>query len=298
MKSIPKNRTDASSVAVIIVHYGEQSLTERAIESVQKLNPAPGQIYVVNNGPSDWVCQPMSAVRVLDRTENSGYAGAVNAGAAAAKSAGFKFIWILNNDVVVDHSSIAHFVQAYDDEPLVEILGSYVMQGDSCWFGGGRISRRTGRATHNNFGLPLEEMDATGHSPTDWVNGCSMFIPLTSFEKRGWFDEFFFLYKEELEWQLRAPLLRARVIHLPLVDHQVGATTGSTDGRLGRVFMARNGLILATRQVGVHRAMWLSTWVWDFVCRPTLLLRWRELRDNMTGAASARTDPHAVLAKL
>ena len=156
MNSIPNSRTDASSVAVVIVHFGKQSLTQQAIESVQKLDPAPGQIFVVNNGPRDWKFQPMSPIRVLDRTDNSGYAGAVNAGASAAKSAGFRFIWILNNDVVVDPSAISHFVQAYDDDPRIEIFGSYVMQGDSCWFGGGRISRRTGRATHNNFGLPLE----------------------------------------------------------------------------------------------------------------------------------------------
>jgi GT2 family glycosyltransferase len=289
----------ASDVAVAIVHFGKHDVTQRAQESVSKLNPPPGRIYIVNNGPGSWPSNDSdSNVEILNRTDNSGYAGAVNAAARAAISAGFDFVWILNNDVQVDPLALMHFVEAYQQDPEVEILGSYIMQEEMCWFGGGDFSQRTGRASHVGFGQPLDTNKGSGRATTDWINGCSMFIPVTSFYQRGWFDETFFLYKEELEWQLRSTPVRASLIRRPLVIHLVGATTGSSNSRLGRIFMARNGLILATRQRGLRRAGWLGAWFLDYVCRPLLRFRWSALRDHLEGATLVRTEPHEILARL
>jgi GT2 family glycosyltransferase len=292
-------RLSAADVAVVIVHFGEREVTQRAIESVGLLNPPPGKIYVVNNGPGAWPSEESSPdVEILNRADNSGYAGAVNTGARAAIASGLAFVWVLNNDVEVDPSSLSHFVEAYSQDPNLEILGSYVVAGDVCWFGGGDFAQRTGRASHVGYGLPLDSKQDPGCTTTDWINGCSMFIPVTSFATRGWFDEFFFLYKEELEWQLRLPQVRAGMIRRPLVNHLVGASTGSSDGRLGQVFMSRNGLILALRQRGMRRAGWLSAWIFDFMFRPLLRFRWSVLRDHVEGATLVRVEPHEVLARL
>ena len=291
-------RYTASAIAVVIVHFGDRNVTQCAIESVAKLSPPPGTIYVVNNGPGAWPPDDSPKVEILDRVDNSGYAGAVNTGARAAIAANFDFVWILNNDVEVDSSSLAYFLEAYEEDPAVEILGSYVVAEDLCWFGGGDFSQRTGCASHVGYGLPFDNTKGSGCVATDWINGCSMFIPVQSFAKRGWFDEFFFLYKEELEWQLRYPQVRARIIRRPLVNHLVGASTGSSDSRLGRIFMARNGLILAMRQKGIRRAGWLSAWVFDYVCRPIARFRWSALRDHVEGAMLIRVEPHVVLARL
>lgn len=289
----------ASDVAVVIVHFGRQDVTQRALDSVAALRPAPGRIYVVNNGPGPWhPLHQRPAVEILDRADNAGYAGAVNTGARAAISEGLDFVWILNNDVRVDPLSIAHFMEAYRSEPDVQILGSYIMAENLCWFGGGDFSQRTGRAAHIGYGRTLDEEMGSGCAATEWINGCSMFIPVTSFEQRGWFDESLFLYKEELEWQLRSTPVRAMLIRRPLVDHLVGASTGSSDGRLGRIFMARNGLTLALRQRGLRRAGWLGAWFFDYVCRPLLRFRWTVLRDHLRGATLIRTEPHEVLARL
>lgn len=294
-----KQQFSASDVAVAIVHFGKHEVTQRAIESVAKLDPPPGKIYVINNGPGAWPSEEsIPDVEILDRADNSGYAGAVNTGARATIAAGLDFVWILNNDVEVDSFSLSYFIDAYETEPEVEILGSYVVAEDVCWFGGGEFSQRTGRASHVGYGLPLDDEDGSHCTTTDWINGCSMFIPITSFRQRGWFDEFFFLYKEELEWQLRARPVRAGLIRRPMVNHLVGATTGSSDSHLGRVFMARNGLILATRQRGRRRVRWISAWIIDFVCRPMVRFRWSALRDHLKGARLVRVEPHEVLARL
>jgi GT2 family glycosyltransferase len=294
--SPPFSETD---VAVVIVHFGDHDVTARAQESVSGLNPPPGKIYIVNNGPGSWEpADSSSGVEILDRPDNAGYAGAVNAAARAAIGAGFDFVWILNNDVKVDPLALTYFVEAYRQKPELEIIGSYIMAGDLCWFGGGDFSVRTGRADHIGFGQPLNAALGSGICPTNWINGCSMFIPLTSFQRRGWFDESFFLYKEELEWQVRATAVKAGLIRRPLVLHLVGATTGSSNSRLGQIFMARNGLILASRQRGLRRAGWLGAWFLDFVCRPLLRMRWSVLRDHLEGATLIRTEPHKILARL
>lgn len=289
----------ASDVAVVIVHFGDHDVTARAQKSVSGLNPPPGKIYIVNNGPGSWGSGDSdSNVEILDRSDNSGYAGAVNTAARAAICAGFDFVWILNNDVEVDPLALTHFIQAYQQNPELEIIGSYIMAENLCWFGGGEFSTRTGRADHVGFGQPLDATKGSGTCPTDWINGCSMFIPITSFPTRGWFDESFFLYKEELEWQVRSTPVKAGLIRRPLVQHLVGASTGSSNSRLGQVFMARNGLILASRQRGWRRVGWLGAWVLDFVCRPLLRFRFSVLRDHVEGATLVHTEPHEILARL
>lgn len=289
----------ASTVAVVLVHYGDEEITERAISSILRLTPGPGKVFLVNNGPGAWApARSIPGIKVIDCTENSGYAGAVNRGALTAREEGFQFVWILNNDVLVDPLSIRHFLEAYACDPTVEILGSYVLKGDTCWYGGGTFSSLSGRAGHEHFGELGAELAIAGTTPTDWINGCSMFIPISSFETRGWFDESLFLYKEELEWQTRIPRIKAQLLRQRLVDHEVGATTGSTDGQLGRVFMARNGLILALRQRGFRRLFWTIVWAWDNGFKPLAKRQWSLLRDNMRGASMMHMSPHDILASL
>ena len=90
----------------------------------------------------------------------------------------------------------------------------------------------------------------------------------------------------------------AVLVQEALVDHKVGATTGSTDGRLGRTFMARNGLIMATRRPMLGKLAWLLYWAWQYIVRPLLLGRLDQLRDYVIGALNVGADPAELKERL
>jgi GT2 family glycosyltransferase len=126
----------------------------------------------------------------------------------------------------------------------------------------------------------------------DWVTGCSILIPVQKLVEIGVLDEAYFLYGEELEWQLRARRLadaRSYVVASPLVHHRVGATTGSTQSTLGTTFMARNQLKLLRTQSGGFWPFWLLHWARAYLLRPLKLRRPALVLAALRGLCNMRT---------
>lgn len=272
-------RLDPDQVCAAVIHYGDNpARTLRTVERLRELEPSPGQILVVDNGPS-FLEGTWPTVSTTNLT-NSGFAGGVNQAAVYAQANGFAAVWVLNNDVTIATHALGALASVISEAPDVEIVGSIVTmeEGERIWFGGGDFDSRTGRAGHREHGVPVLGRPFTRRAiATDWVNGCSMLIPTQAFVERGLFDEDLFLYKEELDWQTRSTPVRAMIVDEPLIDHEVGGTTGSTNGVLGRNFMCRNGLILALRRRGMERARWVFAWALDYAARPLAKGRFREL---------------------
>lgn len=283
---------------VYVVHYGDPNPTRSLLGELAQLAPAPAGVFVIDNGPEPW----HGDEPVVGGGQNRGYAGAVNWAFRHAKSKDARAVWILNNDVHVATGALAGLLRALNSGMAPDVVGSLVTTaGVRCWFGGGEFDERTGRATHLRVG---EEMtfhrDASGVDSaireTDWVNGCSMLIPLRSAEERGGFDENYFLYKEELEWQVRSPRAKCSLVETVLVDHLVGASTGSTAGRLGRVYMARNGYLFASAQPQwKRRAAWVACWFIDYFAVPFARGRFAAVRDAWHAWRLRRVPGHKVV---
>lgn len=289
---------ESITFCVAIVHFGDEALTHRAIDSVKSLRPAPELVLIVDNNEPPQSFGNVDGVAIIGRGVNSGYAGAVNQALAETKERGMTFCWVLNNDVELRPNSLEYFRDAAGKYPNAEIFGCYVKSASRTWYAGGHFDPRTGRAWHNDFGKPVEDLPTGGCAETGWINGCSLMLKTSAFERLGGFDEHLFLYKEELEWQVREPSLQRIVVREFLVDHAVGATTGSTNGALGNTFMARNGLILALRQRPIRRLRWMSAWAIDYIVRPLVKLDFQRLRSSLQGARSVGRSPMEVLRKV
>lgn len=287
-------------LAVVVVHYGDTTPTLRTLASIRGLLPQPKSVYVVDNsGNLRKQLIEDGAVEVLGEHPNLGYAGAINLGARVARDSGHEFVWILNNDVSVMPNAQQWWDRAILDYPTADIVGSYVVNQDGrCWFGGGIFDYKRGVPGHLSFGASMAELETGRIVRTDWINGCSMLIPLRAFEVRGEFDEWLYLYKEELEWQIREPKAEAYLVQEPLVRHWVGLSTGSAEGRLGKAFMARNGLILANRQAGLRRWAWRAAWAREFLVVPTARRQRAAVCAALVGARGRHTEPGAFMESL
>ena len=112
-------------------------------------------------------------------------------------------------------------------------------------------------------------------------------------------DEGYFLYAEDLDWQLRArrefPV--AWIARECLVRHKVGRSTGTTDDAMGRVFMSRSFLKLARRHAGARLPLWLARWGLDFVVKPALRGDVRLVGAGLAGVTTQWTPGAEIVAR-
>jgi GT2 family glycosyltransferase len=169
---------------------------------------------------------------------NLGFAGGNNVGIRYALAQNdCDYVWLLNNDTVVEPDSLSTMVQMADADPWLGICGSqlrnYHFPHDVQTMGGRRYSRWSGRTR------PLREIGtpriSTEPGSPDYVEGASMLISRRCLETIGLLRESYFLYCEEIDLVARAQS-RFRFGYAPesIVYHKEGASTGSSHRRANR----------------------------------------------------------------
>jgi GT2 family glycosyltransferase len=198
---------------------------------------------------------------VLIRTgANLGFAGGNNVGlryALARKD--FDYIWILNNDTVVEPLALEAMVKKMLSEPSAGMCGSTLLHYNEP----NRIQARGGGYYLKWIGLPwhmgrhkLVSTPFNIEFVERWMNyveGASILVSCEFLEKIGLFSEMYFLYFEESDWAQRAKGKFA-LAYAPdsIVYHKIGASIGTSSNPrkksiLCDFYAIRNRLIF-TRQ--------------------------------------------------
>jgi GT2 family glycosyltransferase len=163
-------------------------------------------------------------VILIQSGENLGFAGGNNIAVKyALKKNDFKYIWLLNNDTVIEPGALVHLVNRAETEKS-GITGSKLL-----YYSNPEIINGTG-GKHNKW---LGTVTATGmlekdrgqydkaDLQADYVLGASMLVSKEFIDDVGLMAEDYFLYYEEIDWARRAWLKgwknsfewRSRVYH-------------------------------------------------------------------------------------
>ncbi|HLL82910.1 MAG TPA: glycosyltransferase family 2 protein [Longimicrobium sp.] len=166
---------------------------------------------------------------------NRGFAGGCNVGIRFALSRGtHRYVWLLNNDTVVDPDALRALVDAAEADPRAGMIGSTLLFYDEP-----ETVQALGLAAYNEWlALPRhvrtpQGVEAVQGGAGGYVVGASMLVPREFLEDVGLLDESYFYFFEELDWAARA---RGRwgLAHAAAsrVFHKEGATYGgSGEGR-------------------------------------------------------------------
>jgi GT2 family glycosyltransferase len=304
--------TPEIAVACLVVHYGDDAPVRDLVAQLNVQTTPPTHVIVVDNNETSSLTSrnlPPAAfsIRVINTGRNVGFAGGVNCGLAALSGSDITHALILNTDVVLDPRCLERLVDVVGGQAsLVAPVGCVIGQrGRSlAWYAGGRFEPGTGRA-HQGFGDTLDKAVKPGViEEVDWLSGCLMLVPMTWAHSAGPVDERYFLYREELDWQLRARaagLPGPVILREHLLDHVGGGTTGGTDAPYGRAFLARNTILLARSHAGPWLPMWCLVWLRDFVVGPAVRGQWQLISAAVRGlstAGKAGVDANAALRSL
>lgn len=223
--------------------------------------PAPKPLrYVVYNSPEDACNVPAigdTQLVIIRNGRNLGYAGGNNVGIRfATQVLHASYVWILNNDTVVDRHAIPNFIRGFDGRRDVAVLGARLMQYKAPEriqaLGGGSFRPRfaidsqfgRGRDTHASINAPLE---------LEHVVGASMFVRSDAITDVGLLDESYFLYREETDWCLQMRKGGWKLMYCPdgVVWHKEGHSVGFKS-TLHDYYAVRNMLYLIQKHHPEH----------------------------------------------
>jgi GT2 family glycosyltransferase len=173
---------------------------------------------------------------LVDNGANLGFAAGNNVGLRfALNQPDMDYVWILNNDTLVEPDCLRNMVRRLESEPGDAVCGSMIHFFDKPEIiqaiGGNRFNHFTGCAdcSEGRFTHELAKLDiATIESELDYISGCSMLLPREFLETVGLMSEDYFLYYEEIDWFTRAQgRYKICIAKDARLYHREGAAIGS-----------------------------------------------------------------------
>ncbi|MEM6818424.1 MAG: glycosyltransferase family 2 protein [Pseudomonadota bacterium] len=239
------NTLDQSSetVYIVLVNFNNASDTLECISSIQNIAYRKAHILIVDNGSIDhsfqYFCESLNLTSLTEfeglqvgtgllqhnesnnwisataiaSEENLGFTGGNNLAIRfALLQRDCKFIWLLNNDTVVDKDSLTSLVSEHNatiganDKPVLvgSVILDYRDRNTIQAVGGGRVGKLTGKISHPLRGQSIEAVKRfTDKEMPDYISGCSVLISSKNLRTLGPLNNSYFLYWEDTEWSFR-----------------------------------------------------------------------------------------------
>ncbi|HUF37319.1 MAG TPA: glycosyltransferase family 2 protein [Anaerolineales bacterium] len=248
-----------SEVCTIIVNWNLRADTVECLRSLFAAGVPPGGVVVVDNGSTDGSVDAVRAefggkLDLIETGKNLGLAGGINSGLPAVLAGETDWVFLLNNDTIVEPDLFERFADAVHAAPGIAVWGPrivYHADPGRVWF---LAERRIGRSL---LGRPvpetrLEPEDAPLAVRADFISGCAMLVRREVFERIGGFDESLFLFAEEVDFCLRAARAGFKLAAAPRagVRHKVSLST-DRDKPTARFLRIRNQVRVYRRYASV-----------------------------------------------
>ena len=243
-----------ASVGVVIVNWNGWPYTVAACRSLGQSLHRNFKIVIVDNASvDDSLLQLRAAVPnadIISNQRNEGFSGGCNIGIRHALGLGCDYIFLLNNDAMVDDLTIEQLVSVSRDLHDRVLLGSVIhdaASGDHVFFGN-RAGSVLGSQINFTISDDVQKLDQK-LIETDFIVGAALFLPAKLLSRIGLFDERFFLNFEETDLCYRARKLDipSFVVSSSRIRHHGGASVGPYHAPMQAYFLTRNRLLFADK---------------------------------------------------
>ena len=231
-------------IATVIVSYRKGEQLSECISSLKKskLNTAENTIIIIDN-----------------TKVNLGFAGGNNKGIQQALEQKADAILLLNDDTKVDTFAIERLADTLFSDSHIGIVVPKIYfypryeyhkdryagidQGKVIWYAGGSIDWNNVVGIHRG----VDEVDHGQYDrqeKVEFATGCCLLIRKEVFQKVGLLDEKYFLYLEDLDFNVRVKQAGYQIIYEPraIIWHKNAQSSGS-GSELHDYFFTRNRLL-------------------------------------------------------
>lgn len=138
---------------------------------------------------------------MIKANKNRGFSSGNNVGIKYVQANGdADFIYILNNDTIVEKDFITLLVDKFNKSKNVGMISSKILHyehPENIFCNGGKFNPWTSHIKFYNSG---EKEDSQESSFNTFLSGCSWFIPIKIIDEIGYLDERYFMYVEDIDY--------------------------------------------------------------------------------------------------
>jgi GT2 family glycosyltransferase len=224
-----------SQTAVVVLNWNRAADTIDCIKSIDRLTDPIGKIIVVDNGSDDDSVKQIRGshhdVEVLEVGFNGGFAKGNNIGIRRALELGMVYIWVLNNDTLVEPNALRAMLETALSDSKIGAVGSVLKYNDTigsiqAW-GGGRVNLISGISRHVKTERSI-----------DYLIAASILLKSAAINEVGTFNEKYFMYWEDVDFSFRLKKYgwRLAVAGESIVIHKESASLGKKSAILDLYF--------------------------------------------------------------
>jgi len=251
-------------ICIILVNWNKCRLTLQCLESICLISYPNFHVIVVDNGSIDGspfkIFRSYPQISLIRNEHNMGFAEGNNVGIRKALEMRADYMFLLNNDTVVDKYVLCALVDKALGGKNIGILGCkiyYYDKPDKIWFAGEDRSPNTGFRKY--FGR--NRLDGGEYSEViecNCITGCAMFIPAGVFEKVGFFDKSYFAYSEDVDFCMRVLLKGYSIccVRQAKLWHKISSSLGN-NSPIKSYFSIRNRLLTIERYCNEKYSFWI-----------------------------------------
>lgn len=274
-------------VVTVILNTNRRDDTLACLASLRQTSYPNHRIIVLDNASTDGSAEAIIAqfpeVQLLQLSENLGYAGNNNVGIVEAIAQKAEWIFVLNEDTLLDPDCLSQLVEVGSTSADIGIVGPMVyhhQEPTRIQSAGGRLGPRW-QSQHIGQNEPDQGQFLQPHN-VDWICGCAILVRTAVVEQVGPLDERFFYYWEETEWCLRAGRAGWQIVHVPAAKlwHK-GVQPTYQPGPNVTYYSTRNRFLMMAKH-HAPLAVWTAVW-WEnlrTLFSWTVKPKWRSMRPH------------------
>ncbi|AEK20117.1 glycosyltransferase family 2 protein [Methanococcus maripaludis] len=232
---------------------------------------------------------------LIKNEDNYGFAGGNNVGMKfAIECLNSDYVLLLNNDTVVDENFLTEMVKVGESDEKIGVVGSkiyyydYEGRDDVIWYAGGIDQFNKNFLILNAYGKNKVDDNFRYNSQINLksVVGCSILLKKSVLLDIGFFDEYYFLYHEEMDLCIRAKK-NWMLIYSPksILWHKVAKSSGGVLSPVRIYYLTRNGLYFSKKHNSkMYYCIYLSyllslgllirIWQWVIINKKPKLLKY------------------------
>src|SRR4030043_889405 len=296
-------------ITIVTVHYKGKDLTLQCLQSINKLKSQGVKLetIVVNNNPQekiDDLKKKFPQFIFVETKKNLGFVGGYNLGMKKAFDDKADYIFIINNDTILDEDLVVHLFKVAEKKKKAGLLSPKIYftsghefhrdryqeseRGKVLWFAGGIIDWQNVLTQHRG----VDEVDQGQYNQieaTDYISGCAMLIKRKVIEKIGFLDKKYFAYYEDSDYSVRAKKAGFQLLFVPQAKMwHFNAGSSEVGGSLHDYYLTRNRLLFGFRYAPLRAKMALFKWGLSrlLIGRPWQKIGFRDFLINRFGKGS------------
>ena len=243
-------------IFIVVLNFNGKDTLAACLSSIFQSDYLNFEVIVVDNDSKDGSLEQakndFSRAHFIKNPSNMGFSRGNNLGIRYALEKFADYVFILNNDTLIEKTTLSSLISAMENAPSIGIASPIIFNADSTtlWFAGGLIHWQKMKTEH------LHQTQSEIPYSTEYISGCAMFVKKDVFKKIGLFDERFFLYYEDADFSFRAKKAGFDLFMIPS-SHIKHFEQSSVTNKLKTYWLVLSGLLFFRSNSSFLNKLWI-----------------------------------------